>query len=306
MIGVLGSLGSLGSTGSLGQPLPVDPTPIARPGVDWGAVAPVLVLIGGALVLMLVSSLLRSRRVTVFYTVFTCVVALGAAGAAVPLWREVNDADRGPFSTLDGAVGVDGFSTFVTFVLAAAVVLAALLIDDYLRREDLDGVEAYVLLLLSATGGVIMAHANDLIVLFLGLEILSLAVYVLAAMHRRRVTSQEAGMKYFVLGAFSSAFFLYGIAMIYGGTGSTNLATILETFSTSALTDDGLILAGLALLLVGFGFKIAAVPFQFWTPDVYQGAPSPMVAWMASGVKVAGFAGLIRVFVLAFSAYSVD
>ncbi|HZA88106.1 MAG TPA: proton-conducting transporter membrane subunit, partial [Acidimicrobiales bacterium] len=195
MIGVLGSLGSLGSTGSLGQPLPVDPTPIARPGVDWGAVAPVLVLIGGALVLMLVSSLLRSRRVTVFYTVFTCVVALGAAGAAVPLWREVNDADRGPFSTLDGAVGVDGFSTFVTFVLAAAVVLAALLIDDYLRREDLDGVEAYVLLLLSATGGVIMAHANDLIVLFLGLEILSLAVYVLAAMHRRRVTSQEAGMK---------------------------------------------------------------------------------------------------------------
>jgi NADH-quinone oxidoreductase subunit N len=194
----------------------------------------------------------------------------------------------------------------VTFVLAAALVLAALLIDDYLRREDLEGVEAYVLLLLSATGGVIMAHANDLIVLFLGLEILSLAVYVLAAMHRRRVTSQEAGMKYFVLGAFSSAFFLYGIAMIYGGTGSTNLATILETFSTSALTDDGLILAGLALLLVGFGFKIAAVPFQFWTPDVYQGAPSPMVAWMASGVKVAGFAGLIRVFVLAFSAYSVD
>jgi NADH-quinone oxidoreductase subunit N len=306
VIGLLGSLGSLGSTGSLGQPLPVDPTPIARPGVDWGAVAPVLVLIGGALVLMLVSSLLRSRRVTVFYTVFTCVVALGAAGAAVPLWREVNDADRGPFSTLDGAVGVDGFSTFVTFVLAAAVVLAALLIDDYLRREGLDGVEAYVLLLLSATGGVIMAHANDLIVLFLGLEILSLAVYVLAAMHRRRVTSQEAGMKYFVLGAFSSAFFLYGVAMIYGGTGTTNLATILETFSTSALTDDGLILAGLALLLVGFGFKVAAVPFQFWTPDVYQGAPSPMVAWMASGVKVAGFAGLIRVFVLAFSAYSVD
>ncbi len=296
----------IGLFAALGQPLPVDPTPIERPGVDWGAVAPVLVFIGGALVLMLVSSFLRSRRATVFYTVFTCLVALGAVGAAVPLWREVNDSERGPFSTLDGAVGVDGFSTFVTFVLAAAVVLAALLIDDYLRREDLDGVEAYVLLLLSASGGVVMAHANDLIVLFLGLEILSLSAYVLAAMHRRRVTSQEAGMKYFVLGAFSSAFFLYGIAMIYGGTGTTNLATILETFSTSALPDDGLILAGLALLLVGFGFKVAAVPFQFWTPDVYQGAPSPMVAWMASGVKVAGFAGLIRVFVLAFSAYSVD
>src|SRR5918996_1690096 len=188
----------IGVLGSLAQPLPVDPMPIERPGVDWGALAPM-------------------------------------------------------------------------------VVLAALFVDDYLRREGLEGVEAYVLLLLSATGGVIMAHANDLIVLFLGLEVLSMAVYVLAAMHRRRVTSQEAGMKYFVLGAFSSAFFLYGIAMIYGGTGTTNLVTILETFSTSALSDDGLILAGL-----------------------------PLVAWMASGVKVAGFAGLIRVFVLAFSAYAVD
>jgi NADH-quinone oxidoreductase subunit N len=299
-------IGVLASLGSLGQPLPVDPVPVERPGVDWGALAPVLVLVGGALVLMVVSSFARDRRSTRGYTIFTCLVALGAIGAAIPLWLEVNDDDRGAFSTLAGSVGVDGFSTFVTFLLAAAVILAALFVDDYLRREGLEGVEAYVLLLLSATGGVVMAHANDLIVLFLGLEILSIAVYVLAAMHRRRVTSQEAGMKYFVLGAFSSAFFLYGIAMIYGGTGTTNLVTILETFSTSALTDDGLILAGLALLLVGFGFKVAAVPFQFWTPDVYQGAPSAFVTWMASGVKVAGFAGLIRVFVVGFSAYSVD
>jgi NADH-quinone oxidoreductase subunit N len=296
----------IGILGSLSQPLPVDPTPIARPGVDWGATAPMLVLVGGALALMLVSSFVHSRRSTVGYTIFTCLVALGSMGAAIPLWLEVNDDSQGPFSTLAGTVGVDGFSTFVTFLLGAAVILAALFIDDYLRREHLEGVEAYVLLLLSATGGVIMAHANDLIVLFLGLEVLSMAVYVLAAMHRRRVTSQEAGIKYFVLGAFSSAFFLYGIAMIYGGTGTTNLVTILETFSTNALTEDGLILAGLALLLVGLGFKVAAVPFHFWTPDVYQGAPSPMVAWMASGVKVAGFAGLMRVFDLAFSAYAVD
>ena len=296
----------IGILGSLGQPLPVDPVPIERPGVDWGAVAPMLVLVGGALVLMLVSSFVQSRRWTVGYTTFTCLVALGAIGAAIPLWIEVTDDNRGPFSTLAGTVGVDGFSTFVTFLIAAAVVLAALFVDDYLRREQLEGVEPYVLLLLSATGGVIMAHANDLIVLFLGLEVLSMAVYVLAAMHRRRVTSQEAGMKYFVLGAFSSAFFLYGIAMIYGGTGTTNLVTILETFNTTALTEDGLILAGLALLLVGLGFKVAAVPFHFWTPDVYQGSPSPMVAWMASGVKVAGFAGLMRVFDLAFSAYAVD
>jgi NADH-quinone oxidoreductase subunit N len=113
-------------------------------------------------------------------------------------------------------------------------------------------------------------------------------------------------MKYFVLGAFSSSFLLYGIALIYGATGTTNLGRIMDLFSANLLTDDGLVLAGLALLLVGLGFKVSAVPFQFWTPDVYQGAPTPMVAWMASGVKVAGFAALIRVFMLAFQAYSVD
>jgi NADH-quinone oxidoreductase subunit N len=218
----------------------------------------------------------------------------------------VHDGDRGPFATLDGAVGVDGFSVFATVVIAAGVVLAALLVDGYLRREDLDGVEPYVLLLLSASGGVVMAQANDLIVLFLGLEVLSIAVYVLAAMHMRRITSQEAGLKYFVLGAFSSAFLLYGIALVYGGTGSTNLATIMQQFSTFVLVEDGLVLAGLALLVVGLGFKVSAVPFHFWTPDVYQGAPTPLVAWMASGVKVAGFAGLMRVLVLAFESYSVD
>jgi NADH-quinone oxidoreductase subunit N len=291
---------------SLAQPLPVDPDPIDRPPVDWGAAAPVLILVGGALVLMLASSFVRNRKTTLPYTIFTCLVGLGAIGATIPLWREVQDADRGPFTTLAGAVGVDGFSTFLTIVICASVVLTALLVDDYLRREGLEGVEAYVLLLLSASGGVVMAQANDLIVLFLGLEILSIAVYVLAAMHRRRVTSQEAGMKYFVLGAFSSAFFLYGIAMTYGGTGTTNLVRIAELFSQNALTEDGLILAGLALMLVGLGFKVAAVPFHFWTPDVYQGSPTPMVAWMASGVKVAGFAGLLRVYFLAFPAYTVD
>jgi NADH-quinone oxidoreductase subunit N len=283
-----------------------DPVPIDTPSVDWGAEAPMLVLLVGALVLMLASSFVQSRQATRVYTTVTCLVGVGAIAAVVPLWREVQDPERGPFSTLAGAVGVDGFSLFMTVVIAVAVILAALFTDDYLRREGLEGVEPYVLLLLSATGGVIMAQANDLIVLFLGLEILSIATYVLAALHRRRITSQEAGMKYFVLGAFSSAFLLYGIALVYGGTGTTNLPEILDLFSRNLLVEDGLVLGGLALMLVGLGFKVAAVPFHFWTPDVYQGAPSPMVAWMASGVKVAGFAGLIRVFVLGFDAYSVD
>ena len=290
----------------LSQPLPQDPTPIATPAVDWWALGPMLALVGGALLLMLLTSFVRSRLFPGAYALITSASAITAIGLSVYLWNRVQDADRGPYSTLDGALGVDGFSVFATIVLASGVVLSALLIDGYLRREDLDGVEAYALVLLSASGGVVMAQANDLIVLFLGLEILSLAVYVLAALHLRRVTSQEAGLKYFILGGFASAFLLYGIALIYGGTGTTNLTRIVELFSTSVLENDGLVLAGLALVVVGLGFKVSAVPFHFWTPDVYQGAPTPMVAWMASGVKVAGFAGLIRVFVLGFQAYSVD
>jgi NADH-quinone oxidoreductase subunit N len=152
-------------------------------------------------------------------------------------------------------------------------------------------------------------------VLFLGLEILSMAVYVLAAMHLRHIESQEAGLKYFVLGAFSSAFFLYGIALVYGATGSTNLNRIVEHIHGSGLVaregqllapTNPLLFAGFALLLVGFGFKVAAVPFHTWTPDVYQGSPSPVVAFMASGVKAAGFAGLLRVFVVAFGEYATD
>jgi NADH-quinone oxidoreductase subunit N len=299
-------IGSVGVLGSIAQSAQDELEPISTPHVDWWALGPVLALVGGALLLMLLTAFVRSRLFPGAYALITVITAGTAIGLAVPLWRRVHDGDRGPFATLEGAIGVDGFSVFATVVIAAGVILAALLADGYLRREDLDGVEPYVLMLLSASGGVVMAQANDLIVLFLGLEVLSIAVYVLAAMHLRRVTSQEAGLKYFVLGAFSSAFLLYGIALIYGGTGTTNLATIMGQFNTSLLVEDGLVLAGLALLLVGLGFKVSAVPFHFWTPDVYQGAPSPLVAWMASGVKVAGFAGLMRVLVLAFQSYSVD
>ena len=160
--------------------------------------------------------------------------------------------------------------------------------------------------MMSGSGGIIMSFANDLIVLFLGLEVLSIAAYVLAAMHLRRFQSQEAGLKYFVLGAFSSAFFLYGIALTYGATGSTNLIDIKNFLADNLLRDDGLLLAGFALMLVGLAFKVAAVPFHSWAPDVYEGAPSPVVAFMASGVKVAGFAAIIRVFVLTFDQYRTD
>jgi NADH-quinone oxidoreductase subunit N len=253
---------------SLAQPIEDSPDPIERVAVAWSAVAPVLVLVGGALLLLAADALKRRRPLDGSYALVTTVTAGGAIAFAIPLWQRVQDADRGPFSTLSQSVGVDGFSVFATIVLCASVILAALLLDGFLRREGMDGAEPYVLMLLSAAGGVMMASANDLIVLFLGLEILSLAVYVMAAMHLRKTTSQEAGIKYFVLGAFSSAFFLYGIALVYGGTGSTNLVDIATFLSTTVVADNGLILAGIALLLVGFGFKVAAVPFHFWTPDV--------------------------------------
>ncbi len=290
----------------LSQPVDQAPVPVGGVDVAWSAVAPVLVLIGGALLLLAVDALSRRPPGGGVYALYTVVTAGIAVGAAIPLWQRVQDTDRGPFSTLAQSIGVDGFSVFATITICAAVTLAALLFDGWLRREGMEGAEPYVLLLLSASGGVMMASANDLIVMFLGLEILSLAVYVLAAMHLRKITSQEAGVKYFVLGAFSSAFFLYGIALTYGATGSTNLVEIAGFLSTTVLANSGLLLAGMAMLLVGFAFKVAAVPFHFWTPDVYQGAPTPSVAWMASGVKVAGFAGLLRVFYLAFGTYSVD
>jgi NADH-quinone oxidoreductase subunit N len=294
-------------------------TAIDTPGIDWAALAPMLILIGGALVLLIVDSLWLRAPARGSYSAFTVVVAGASIASSVPLWHEVRDPDRGPFSVLRGAIGIDGFSVFFFILLAVSVILAALLADGYLRREGLEGPELYALVLLSASGGMVMAATNDLIVMFLGLEILSIAVYVLAAMHLRRIESQEAAIKYFVLGAFSSAFFLYGIALVYGATGTTRLsgiasyaAPVAEAFgpnvSTSQLLDTegppALLLAGIALLIVGFGFKIAAVPFHSWTPDVYQGSPSPAVVFMASGVKAAGFAGLLRVLLRGFEGYT--
>ncbi|HKY15717.1 MAG TPA: NADH-quinone oxidoreductase subunit N [Microthrixaceae bacterium] len=279
---------------------------LAIPSVDAVALLPQLILMVGGLLLLTIVSLVKGRMPKSATTLYTVAIASASLISTIPLWHRVQNPAEGPTSLMAGAVGLDGFSLFVTWVICIGVALAALLGDGYLRREGLDGPEFYVLLLLSAAGGVTMASANDLIVMFIGLEALSLAAYVLAAMHARRIASQEAGMKYFVLGAFASAFLLYGIALTYGATGSTNLAKIQQFLSDSVLTQDGMLLAGLALMLVGFGFKVAAVPFHSWTPDVYEGSPSPTTAFMASVVKAAAFAGLIRVFVVTFPSYAVQ
>ena len=276
---------------------------VPTPEVLWWALVPLLILSGGAVLLLTVASLVR-RLPGWVAPVWTVVAGVAALAACVPIWARVQD--EGARAFLGGAVGVDGSAVFVTGALAVAVVATALVAHGYLEREGLPSVELHVLLLLSAAGGVVMASANDLIVLFLGIEILSIAVYVLAALHLRRIESQEAALKYFVLGAFASAFLLYGIALVYGATGSTNLVAISDFLSGTVLVDDGMLLAGFAMLLVGLGFKVAAVPFHAWTPDVYQGAPSPVVTWMAAGVKAAGFAALLRVFSLTFAPYASD
>ena len=279
---------------------------IATPRMDWSAATPLLILCGAALVLLLVSALTASkpgRGTYAFFTVAACAGAIASAGA---LWARVMDSDRGAFTTAAGALTVDGFSVFFVVVISLGIALAALLSDDFLRREDLDGPELYVLLLFSGAGGIVMAMANDLIVIFLGLEMLSIALYVLAGFNRRAPRSRESAIKYFVLGSFSSAFLLYGIALVYGATGSTNLGRIAAFLAGNVLESKGLLLGGFALLLVGLGFKISAVPFHEWTPDVYQGAPTPVTAFMASASKAAAFAALLRIFVSTFQTYRLD
>ena len=275
------------------------------PKIDWIAVGPATVLIAGALLLIVVASLAKHTKwAGGFATWFTIGTAITAGGFAVPLWDRVNQGRSS--SALANALHVDGFSVFFAMLTVCAVALAALVLDGYLRREELEGPEVFVLMLLSASGGIIMASANDLIVLFLGLEILSIALYVLAGSHLRRAESQEAALKYFVLGGFSSAVFLYGIALTYGATGSTNLTEIANYLAGNIILNNGLLVGGLALMLVGLGFKIAAVPFHVWTPDVYQGAPSPVTGFMAAAAKAAGFSALLRIMLTGLASRRLD
>jgi NADH-quinone oxidoreductase subunit N len=199
-------------------------------------------------------------------------------------------------------VAVDSFTIVGNFIVLGATFLTALFARDYLEREDLGPGEFYALLLLAAVGMITLIAARDLILLFVGLELMSIAVYVLTGYATRSARSSEAGLKYFLVGAFASAFLLYGIALIYGATGTTSLVRIAATVSAAAASGDVLLIAGTGLLLIGFGFKIAAVPFHMWTPDAYEGAPTPITGFMATGVKAAAFLALLRVITVDLSA----
>ena len=278
---------------------------IVAPSVDYLAIAPVLVTFGAALAIILARSLLRRRGPINEISLGLSLVGVVATGVLLGFqWNDVRD--DGASTTIAGGVRLDTFGVFLGVVVIAATAMAIFLAASYLRRENLEAPEYYALLLISAAGMLMMTTANDLIVVFLALEVLSIPLYVLAAFDRRRLSSQESGIKYFVLGAFSSAVLLYGVALIYGGTGTTSLTGIAQFLAANTLFEQGTLLAGLALLLVGIGFKIAAVPFHMWTPDVYQGAPTPVTAFMASATKAAGFAALLRVLGVAFPLYRTD
>ncbi|MFN8021591.1 MAG: NADH-quinone oxidoreductase subunit N [Acidimicrobiales bacterium] len=267
---------------------------LVGPAIAWFDLSPLLILLGAALVLLVIAALTPAWP-RGLYAAFTATAAGAAMVMSFVLWDDVTD--QGARTLVAGAVSLDTFALFATIAIAAAILLACLITDDYLRREGMDGPEVYALYLTAGIGGIVMAMADDLVVLFLGLEVLSLSFYVLAASHRRRIESQESGIKYFVLGGFASAFFLYGVALVYGGTGSTRYSEIVAAVNSSVLTErkDAFVLAGVALLLIGLAFKVSAVPFHFWTPDVYQGAPTPVTAFMASAGKIGAFTAMLRV-----------
>jgi NADH-quinone oxidoreductase subunit N len=191
---------------------------------------------------------------------------------------------------------VDNFALFFNSIFLIAAGLSILMSVNYLKEQEMSHGEFYALILFATVGMMFMAAGSNLITIFLGLETMSISIYVLAGFFRRSNKSNESALKYLLLGAFSSAFLLYGIAMMYGATGTTDIKGISEYLSNAAYLKDPMLLAGMGLLVVGFGFKIASVPFHMWTPDVYEGAPTSITAFMSVGVKAAAFAAFVRVF----------
>jgi NADH-quinone oxidoreductase subunit N len=217
---------------------------------------------------------------------------VGAAVASGLLWNR-NE-------TSFGVVLADNFALFVTLVLTVVGVLTIAFSSQVVEREGLPAGEYYALMLFSVAGMMLMASATDLLVIFLALEIMSLAVYVLTGIRRTDAAGTEAAFKYFLLGAFSSAFFLYGVAFTYAAVGSTRLQAVSEAIAAQGTGGSSLVWLGVGLLLVGFAFKVSAVPFHMWTPDAYEGAPTVVTGFMSTGVKAAAFAAFTRVFLSSF------
>ena len=257
--------------------------------VDWWALGPLMILTVGACLLLLLELLPagpRSSRAAV-----VSLVSLLAAGCAV---FHVRDDRR---SLFEGMFVHDGLTVFFTLLFCSIGVMGVLLSWDFVKRLRLNLSEYYALLLFSTIGMIVMAASNDLITIFLGLELMSLPLYVLVGIRRGHLESNEASLKYFLLGAFASGFLLYGIALLFGATGTTNLGKMAAFMADSPMLDNPMFWVGAMLVLVGFGFKVSVVPFHMWTPDAYEGAPTSITAFMSAGAKAAGFAAVLRLLI---------
>lgn len=270
--------------------------PFEAPPIAWRAIAPELALVGGALVALVVDAMKPavSRR-------FLAAWTLAAIGLASWFTYDLHDVRA---VVMQGMIAVDGVALFGRLILLVVAAMSVLLSFDYLSRRRIHRGEYYPLLLLCTSGMTLLAASNDLLMVFLSIEVLSLALYVMVGFARRDDKSLEGALKYFLLGSFSSAFLLYGIAFAYGAAGSTRLSAIAEGVAGGA--DERLLLISMALIAVGFAFKIAAVPFHMWTPDAYQGAPTSVTGFMAAGTKAAAFVAFLRVFLVSFGALQWD
>ncbi len=264
------------------------------PFIDYSVLWPLLFVAGTGLLLMVLDLLVSADRTRRWAPVLAIAGLTGGLITSLALWN----TGRGAFSVAGGApmLVADNFAVALNVIFALTGILTVLLSVNYLQRTGHDRPEFYMLMLFSLSGMMLMGMANDLILIFLALELLSIPLYILAGFAWPRPESEESAMKYFLLGAFSSAIFVYGVALIYGATGTTSLPGVV------AVAEGGtslLLLAGAAMMLVGFGFKIAAAPFHMWTPDVYEGAPTVVTAFMSVGAKVGGFAALLRILMVA-------
>ncbi|MEW6050156.1 MAG: NADH-quinone oxidoreductase subunit N [Candidatus Zixiibacteriota bacterium] len=254
--------------------------------IDFGLILPELLLLIAASVILMVAFMRRLSRLS------PLIGVIGLGAALLTALAQLN-TQKGGFA---GMVTVDPFGALFKVLFAFASLLSLAIALRYLESNKINHPEFYALLLISTMGMMVMATSTDLVVIFLGLEIMSLPLYVMAGLARRSLESNEAGIKYFIMGAFATGFLLMGIAFIYGAAETTNLRRIVTDFAYVSGNAKTYLYAGAGLLLIGFGFKVAAVPFHSWVPDVYQGAPTPVTAFFSVAPKAAGFAALLRIF----------